>query len=302
MAGEDINYLAKKYCALCFEPLDDDFCGVCQTCGQKTTALNLIKRLRFDNSLDKKSRTTPKFAALISTLAFVVQLAYSVIMLLFALDVLSSCKSTPVSHEPLVSLTEEEQREQEILNFYFDKAMKCYEFDEFLEECQPLEYGMKYYINIWNRAGINKNIEKRQSKIPTDPLPAAKKDTNALDVIEISFLSIYILLSLCGLVVCAAVFFEMDKSVEYLMWCSGEFGKLFILSLNFFSVALLIFSMYHLAFFNERLGGGRLSYSRLWKIHKAKNPIGNADEWCCKYCGYINSKLDSECKSCGKYK
>lgn len=87
-----------------------------------------------------------------------------------------------------------------------------------------------------------------------------------------------------------------------MMWCSAEFSKMFVLTFNFFSVALLFFSVYQLSFFNERLGGGRLRYLRLWRIHKAKNPIGNANEWCCKHCGYINRKLDSECKSCGKYK
>ena len=116
------------------------------------------------------------------------------------------------------------------------------------------------------------------------------------------FSIMFIALSLCGLGVCAAVFLEKDGSVEALLWCSGEFVKLFVLTFNLFSVALMIFSAYQLLFFNERLGGGRLRYSRLWKIHRAKNPIGSAEEWCCKNCGYINGRLDSECRSCGKYK
>ncbi len=98
------------------------------------------------------------------------------------------------------------------------------------------------------------------------------------------------------------MFLEKDNSVGALMFCSSEFVKLFILTFNFFSVALLIYSTYQLAFFNERLGGGRLRHMRLWKIHRAKNPIGSAEEWCCKNCGYINGRLDSECRSCGKYK
>ncbi|MCM1165845.1 MAG: hypothetical protein NC299_11065 [Lachnospiraceae bacterium] len=307
MANGDVNYLAKKYCALCFEPLDDDFSGTCSACGRKTTALNLLKRLKFDETVDKKSRSTPRFAALLSAIAFAVQLAYGVVLLLSALNVSPSTGSTSVSSEPFVleELTEEEQREREIYHYYFEKALKCDDYQEFLEECKPLKYDVSYYTGIWNNAGISRYIEESQSQIPTDPLPAAKKDkkdTRALKAVEFIISVIFIVLSVCGLGVCATVFLETDGSVEYLMWCSGSFAEIFVLSLNFFSVVLLFLSVYQLNFFNERLGGGRLRYSRLWKIHKAKNPIGNADEWHCKNCGYINSKLDGECKSCGKYR
>ncbi len=240
MADNVINYLAKKYCALCYEPLDDDFDGTCGSCGQKTTALNVLKRLKFDSSVDKKLRTTPKFAAVLSTLAF--------------------------------------------------------------EECKPLKYEPDYYRGIWNNAGISRVIQNNQSQIPQDPLPAEKEDTTILDIFGTGFSIMFIVLSLCGLAACVAVFLEFDGSVKALLFCSGEFSKLFVLTFNFFSVALMFFSVFQLSFLNEQLGGGRLRYSRLWKIYKAKNPIGSTDEWCCKNCGYINSRLDSECKSCGKYK
>lgn len=311
MAGDETNYLAKKYCALCFEPLDDDFDGTCGACEQKTTALNVLKRLRFDSSVDKKSRTAPKFAAVLSTIAFAVQLVYAVIVLLFSLNVFPENRTSVEDHtsvpQPdfLESLTEEEQKEREIYRFYFDKAMKCGGWEEFLEECKPLKHDLDYYRRVWKNAGISRSIRsinENQSQMPQDPLPAEKEDTTVLDIFETGFSITFIVLSLCGLAACAAVFLEKDGSVKALMFCSGEFSKLFLLTLNFFSVALMIFSVYQLSFFNERLGGGRLRYSRLWKIHRAKNPIGSTDEWCCKNCGYINSRLDSECRSCGKYK
>lgn len=311
MADNEINYLAKKYCALCYEPLDDDFDGTCGSCGQKTTALNINERLKFDSSVDKKLRTAPKFAAVLSAIAFAVQLVYAVVVLLFSLNVFPENHTSVEDHTSVSlpdffeSLTEEERKEREIYSFYFDKAMKCDDYWEFLEECMPLKYEPDYYRRVWNNAGISRSIrsiEKNQSQIPQDPLPAEKEDTTVLDILGTGFSIMFIVLSLCGLAACAAVFLERNGSVEALMWCSGEFAKLFVLTLNFFSVALMIFSVYQLLFFNERLGGGRLRYSRLWRIHRAKNPIGSTDEWCCKNCGYINSKLDSECKSCGKYK
>lgn len=309
MADNEINYLAKKYCALCFEPLDNDFDGTCGACGQKTTALNVLKRLKFDSSVDKKSRTAPKFAALLSTLAFAVQLVYAVIVLLFSLNVFPENHTSVEDHTSVSlpdlfeNLTDEERKEREIYSFYFDKAMKCDDYWEFLEECKPLKYEPDYYRGIWNNAGISRYISENQSKIPQDPLPEAKKEENAVPkALGTGFSIMFIVLSLCGLAACVAVFLEFDGSVKALLFCSGEFSKLFVLTFNFFSVALMFFSVFQLSFLNEQLGGGRLRYSRLWKIYKAKNPIGSADEWCCKNCGYINSKLDSECKSCGKYK
>lgn len=311
MAGEEINYLAKKYCALCFEPLDNDFDGTCGACGQKTTALNVLKRLKFDSSVDKKSRTAPKFAALLSTLAFAVQLVYAVIVLLFSLNVFPENHTSVEDHTSVSlpdlfeNLTDEERKEREIYSFYFDKAMKCDEYWEFLEECKPLKYEPDYYRRVWNNAGISRSIrsiEKNQSQIPQDPLPAEKEDTTILDIFGTGFSIMFIVLSLCGLAACAAVFLERNGSVEVLMFCLKQFSQLFLLTFNFFSVALMFVSIHKLFGLNEQLGGDKLTVSRIWKIHRAKNPIGSTDEWCCKNCGYINSKLDSECKSCGKYK
>lgn len=98
MAGNETNYLTKKYCSLCFEPLDDNFDGTCGACGQKTTALNVFKRLRFDRSVDKKSRTAPKFAAVLSTIAFAVQLVYAVVVLLFSLNVFPENHTSVENH------------------------------------------------------------------------------------------------------------------------------------------------------------------------------------------------------------
>lgn len=317
MADNEINYLAKKYCALCFEPLDDDFDGTCGSCGQKTTALNINERLKFDSSVDKKSRTAPKFAAVLSTIAFAAQLVYAVVVLLFSLNVfpenhtsvenhISVEDHTSVSQPDLFeSLTEEERKEREIYSFYFDKAMKCDEYWEFLEECKPLKYEPDYYRRVWNNAGISRSIrsiEKNQSQIPQDPLPAEKEDTTILDIFGTGFSIMFIVLSLCGLAACAAVFLERNGSVEVLMFCLKQFSQLFLLTFNFFSVALMFVSIHKLFGLNEQLGGDKLTVSRIWKIHRAKNPIGSTDEWCCKNCGYINSRLDSECKSCGKYK
>ncbi len=308
MANNEINYLGKKYCGQCFEPLEENFDGTCSACGQKTAALNVLKRLKFDSSVDKKSRTIPKFAALLSALAFVIQLVYAAVVLLLSLNVFPE-NHTSVENRTSAptldfseSLTEEEQKEREIYSFYFNKAMRFDDYWEFPEDCKPLKYEPDYYHGIWNNAGISKINRKNQSQIPQDPLPAEKEETTVLDIFGTGFSIMFIVLSLCGLASCAAVFLEIDGSAEALMFCSGEFSKLFLLTFNFISVVLMFISFFRLSELNESLGGGRLRVSRLWKIHKAKNPIGSAEEWCCKNCGYINSRLDSECKSCGKYK
>ncbi len=176
--ADDVNYLAKKYCALCYEPLDDNFDGTCGACGQKTTALNVLKRLKFDGTVDKKSRTTPKFAALLSSAAFAVQLVYAVIVLLLSLNVFPADNTSAPPPDFLESLTDEERREREIYRFYFDKAMKCNDYWEFLEECEPLRHEPDYYRGIWNNAGISWYISENQSQIPQDTLNESKKEEN----------------------------------------------------------------------------------------------------------------------------
>ena len=301
MADNEINYLEKKYCALCFEPLDDNFDGTCGACGQKTTALDVLKRLKLDGSVDKKSRTAPRFAVLLSALGFVLQLAYIIVLLLLSANVASKNDTSAPSPDFLVSLTEEEQKKGEIYSRYFEKAMKFDDYQEFLDDCRPLEYEPDFYSGVWNNAAISKRIHKDQSQLPSDT-QTTKKQNNVLPILAISILALFIVVSLCGLALCAAVLFGADGSVRALIMWSGECAKIFAVTLNFFSAALLFLSLYQFSSLNEQLGGGRLRVSRLWKIHRAKNPIGNTDEWCCEYCGYINSRLDSECKSCGKYR
>lgn len=183
--------------------------------------------------------------------------------------------------------------------------MKCGEYWEFLGECKPLTHDLDYYRRVWNNAGISRSIgsiKENQSQMLQDPLPSEKQNTTVPEVLGTGFSIMFIVLSLCGLAACAAVFLERDSSLEVLMFCSSEFSKLFVLTFNYFSVALMFVSIHKLFGLNEQLGGDKLTVARIWKIHRAKNPLGDTNEWCCKSCGYINSRLDSECKSCGKYK
>lgn len=295
------NCFEVKYCALCFEPLDDDFDGVCPVCGQKTTALNVLKRLKLDGSVDKKSRTAPRFAALLAALGFVLQLAYVIGLLLLSANIASKKETSAPSPDFLVSLTEEEQKNAEIYSRYFERAMKFDDYQEFLEDCRPLEYEPEFYRDVWNNAAISRSIQKDQSQLSSDPLPAEKQN-NVVQIVEISISALFAVISLCGLALCAAVLFGADGSVRALIMWSGECAKIFAVTLNFIGAALLLLSLYQFSSLNEQLGGGRLRVSRLWKIRKAKNLIGNADEWCCNNCGYINKKIDLECKSCGKYR
>lgn len=301
MNGDVINYIDMKYCSLCFEPLGEEFSGaVCPSCGQKTTPVNLIKRLKSDREQDEKVRSTPRFCALLAGAAYIVQLVYAVIVLLFSAGAFETHEGD-VSDFMLTSYTEEELHEIEIEHFYLDKAMKCDSWEEFLEECKPLTHDIDYYLRIWNNTGIIRYTDSLQSKIPQDPLP--KKETFDFGkIILMIYMGVVMMVSLLGLFACARVLLECDASLGALQGAAVYSAEVFLLSLNFLSVAVLIFAAYHIAFLNERLGGGKYNRSRLWRIKRAKNPILDSGEWCCKNCGYINSRLDSECKSCGKYK
>lgn len=309
MADREINYFGLKYCALCFEPLFDDFDGTCPVCGQKTTGINFSERLKRDSTVDEKDKSAPKTAVILIAFGFTLQLLYGIIAICWLSGAIKTSTKTfaeyVASHEP----TEQELK----LKREYEEALKFEDVFEYVRSKSPNgQEEIKYYHSIWNNAWTMKTIAERHGeKTPVDPLPNAKDDTvsengrtlfDIRGVIGIIVSAIFILLSLCGLAICALTLGRADNSVMYLIWFAHSMSQLVVITLNFISVFALLSGSLMLIHLHERVGGGKLSYSLLWKIHKAKNPIGNADEWCCKNCGYINSKLDSECKSCGKYK
>ncbi len=86
--GERKDYFALKYCDQCYEILEGGFDGTCPVCGQKTAALNINKRLKFDGSIEKKDRNALKKAAAIAGAASVIHLGYSLIALLMLTGVI----------------------------------------------------------------------------------------------------------------------------------------------------------------------------------------------------------------------
>lgn len=308
------NYFEVKYCALCFEPLDD-FGGTCPMCEQKTTALNFSERLNRDHTISEKDRSAPRFAAILITIGCVLQILYGTVAIFWTAGIIKdpykSSGNNFLLHEP----TEQEQKVQRQMN----EALKYDDVLEYVRSKNPQnQEEIQYYHAIWNQAWFNYNIthnnNTNEHTYPQDPLLSDKRETEQSGQTEHSTLfqiggtvgiclsAAFIIMSLGGLALCVMTFMEKDKSVMYLWWFTGGIAQLVLITLNFFSVALFIAGMYTLQNLHEHVCGGKLSRSRAWKIHKAKNPIGDTNKWCCKYCGYINIKRDSECKSCGKYK
>lgn len=309
MADREINYFGLKYCALCFEPLFDDFDGTCPVCGQKTTGINFSERLKRDSTVDEKDKSTPKTAVILIAFGFILQMLYGIIAICW---LSGAIKNTTKTFEEYIASHEPTEQELQLKREY-DEALKFEDVFEYVRSKNPDgQEEIKYYHSIWNNAWTMKTIAERYGeKAPVDPLPNAEDDTDNENgrtlfdvggVVGITFSAMFILLSLCGLVICALTIAGTDNSVMYLQWFSNSMSRLVIVTLNFLSAVALLSGSIMLVHLHERVGGGKLSYSLLWKIHKAKNPIGNANEWCCKNCGYVNSKLDIECKSCGKYK
>lgn len=304
MANRDINYLAKKYCGQCFEPLDDDFDGTCEACGQKTAALNINKRLKFDSAIDKRDRNVPKKAAMTFGAACLIQLVYSVVLLLILAGLVAkpevSSGSSGISSDVTVTTDGDA--------YLINKAMDCGSFDEFLSVCEPLSHDKNYYHRIWLTAfeiQINRELPRNEMK---DPLPVTEETSGVPRIFRVGgsagicLAAAYILGSLYGLWLCVSTFLDKDGSTKMLALYSEKFGEAVAFTLNFIGFALIAVALWYLDGLQVRLGGEKMMISRIWKIHKAKNPLGNKDEWCCKNCGYVNSSLDSECKSCGKYK
>lgn len=217
---------SQKYCAQCYEVLDWRFKnGVCPVCGQKTTALNINKRLKFDNSLDKKDRSALIKAAAMMGAASLIQLVYSIAALLAFTGVLGGALG---------------------------------EFARSLPE--------------------------------------------SVEGVNIALSAAFILLSAVGTALSAGILADVDRSVSLAMLFLENLAPAVVISLNLASLGLYIYTVSYLSKLHERLSGDKMQLARQINVYKAKNPLGSENTWCCKHCGYVNSKRDSECKSCGKYR
>lgn len=220
------DYFFEKYCAQCYKVLDWRFKnGVCPVCGQKTSALNINQRLKFDKSIEKKDRCALIKAAAMMGIASLLQLAYSIIALLAFTGVIGGSLG---------------------------------------ELAASLPEGFE---------GLN------------TALSAA-----------------FILLSAAGAALSAGILADADRSVSLSMRFLEKIAPAVVISLNLASLGLYIGTYFYLDKLHKCLGCDKLQLARQINVYNAKNPLGSENTWCCKYCGYINSKRDNECKSCGKNK
>lgn len=297
------NCFDVKYCALCFEPLDDDFDGVCPECGQKTTALNVNERLKLDDTVDEKYRNAPKKAAAIFGAASVIQLVLIIILLIAGFMSSSAVQAKNAAVETY------SDTESDTTN-YVEKALKFDTHAEFLDDCEPLAYEEDFYRFIWTssvdiRAG---RVNRRET--PQDPLPITETNPRKGGITladigskwGVAILSPLALTALTTIWFCIRALLDKDGSMNGLMKFGELFGEASIITLNFISIGLCFWGLWYLEKVDLSLGGEKLKVLRYQKIHKAKNPLGNTEEWCCPNCGYINKKIDLECKSCGKYR
>ena len=297
------NYFEVKYCALCFEPLDDDFDGTCPVCGQKTTALNISERLKLDETVDEKYKNAPKKAAAIFGAASVIQLVLIIILLIAGFTSSSAVQAKNAAVETY------SDTESDTTN-YVKKALKFDTYAEFLEDCEPLAYEEDFYRFIWTSSVDIRVGRANRRETPQGPLPIT--ETNSRDggitLADIgskwgaAILSLPALTALMMIWYSIRALLDKDGSMNGLLKFGEVFGEASLITLNFLSIGLCFFGLWYLEKVNISLGGEKLRVLRHKKIHKAKNPLGNTDEWCCEYCGYINKKIDLECKSCGKYR
>lgn len=217
---------SQKYCAQCHEILDWRFKnGVCPVCGQKTTALNINKLFKFDDSIEKKDRSALVKAAVMIGAASLIQLAYSIIALLMFTGVMGGALGELARSLP-----------------------------------EPIE-------------GVN-----------------------------IAISAAFILFSAVGMALSAGMLADADRSVSLAMFFLEKLAPASVISLNLVSLGLYSCTFFYLNNLHKRLGNDKRQLARQINVYNAKNPLGSDETWCCKYCGYVNCKRDSECKSCGKYK
>lgn len=301
-------YLVLKYCAVCFEPLDHDYDTVCSSCGQKTTVININKRLKLDKTVDKRYRNAPIKTAAVFGAAAVIQLVYAVVAILVILGLMS--KPSQRTASPIMSSTSQsvESDPYAVLSQYINKALKYDTYEEFLKSCLPLTHEPEFYTSAWNTAGQIRWSNAHKHELPKDPVPEKETENSGKTVLwfgggfGILFFAFIILVALSVIWYGIKVLREKDNSLISL-WGMSEFAlKTSAVTLNFISLGLYLWGIWYLDRMELVLGSSTMRSMRHQKIYKAQNPLGDTNEWCCEFCGYINEKRDSECRSCGKYR
>lgn len=308
-------YFNLKYCALCFEPLEEGFSGTCPVCGQKTTAINFSERLKKDGTISKKDKNAPKIAAVLLMIACVLEIVYCIVAMGFTSGTLKlDDPAKKMTLEEYAAQYQPAEQKQNISREY-EEALKYDNIHDYISSKSPhSQEEIQHYFDIYKRAWFDFGLSQPsgQQTVLQDPQPKNDKNSSnwiiAFGVLgsrsEVGMIvtATYIILSLYGIAVCVVSLRGTDKSIMYLTDLAINYTCLVGMTCNSLSVVLMIIALCKLIKLHTRISGGKLRLFRAQKIHKAKNPLGDTDEWCCEYCGYINNKRDLECKSCGKYR
>lgn len=304
-----INYLDADFCNLCLEPLDDNnFNGICPSCGQKTTPIPLAERLNADKNLDKRTKNTPRSMAVLITVACVIHLIYCItaFIVLFRAVYLPKEEQTAVEDISYAyTPTEEDLR---IARLY-EKALEYDDVQEFVKDMSPSgQEQIKYYYGIWNNAWLSKSIADRAESAAVIYRNNSYDDAGRFLGFVGGTAGILIAALEGGITVihlakCIAYFIG-KKGLGALMDFSINHCQTIVFTVNIPCHVMFMYAWSEMSRLNKALGGDALRAGRRARIFRAKQRGGLADEkqWCCEGCGYINPMRVSECISCGKYK
>lgn len=302
------NYLDAYFCNLCLEPLEDDFNGICPSCGQKTTPIPLAERLNADKNLDMRTKNTPRSMTVLVTIACVIHLIYCItaFIVLFRAVYLPTEEQTTIEEISYdFTPTEEELR---IARLY-EKALKYDDVQEFVKDMSPSgQEQVKYYYSIWNYAWLSKSIADRAESAAViyqnNSYDSAGKFLGFVGgTAGILVATLEGGITVIHLAKCIAYFLG-KKGLGALMEFSINHCQTIIVTLNVPCFVMFMYAWSEMSRLNKALGGDALRAGRRARIFRAKQRGGLADDkhWCCEGCGYINPTRVSECISCGKYK
>jgi len=92
------------------------------------------------------------------------------------------------------------------------------------------------------------------------------------------------------------------KGLRLFIASAEGYGQFMLFTMNFLGFGMLFAALFLLCISEAVIGRKRLKERRIKRIYKNRYSTVDSKEWRCEKCGYVNSRLDSECKSCGKYK
>ncbi len=300
------------YCSLCYQPLHGAE-KTCPTCGQKTTPIDIFKKLELDDSFTKREKTELSFSSMMIFGAVLIELFICVFAVLFMTGIIGKDPHEITAEEyhahMLEDMTFEERKlyektqlAREQVREYWDSAPDEWDFHEFL-----MEYNIRgtedveFYHAIWNQEGVSRYVDTHPVEI------SGGSSSNGTELVwdkakyvAIPLLIMFSVFQAFAIILLIPVLMKKQAAIQTMLSFVAEIDLyLMLVTGNIISFGMMYYGIVQISRLTQKAESGNV-HNLSGKIQRRLRVANEHGEWECHYCSYINGVNDSVCRSCGR--